>query len=279
MSHDIPDAALDHEVRRIMQLDDDRAMAEVTKMASNWIVEHSSDLEGSDGISGTRTIALAYRARLAAISDDKRWIGEVGYLALLRRILDHGQHRTDRTGTGTISMFGAQLRFDLREGFPLLSTKKVPFAPIVHEILLFLRGSTDINDIVRQIKTNPDSRRLVVSAWNVQFYVQGGCLDCQLCQRSADMALGVPFNIASYALLTEMVAEECGLIARYFIVTFGDAYVYLNHVDGVRKQLERTPLELPRLVLANKPVLEQTFDDVVLEGYQHHPPIRFEVSV
>jgi thymidylate synthase len=267
-------------------------------------------------------------------------IGELAYLGLLRRILNEGSRRSDRTGTGTISVFGAQLRFDLRRGFPLLTTKKVPFSSIVHELLWFLRGSTNVRDGLTQhtkiwdawadpdgdlgpiyghqwrnwggstsgwprgidqiaealktIKTNPDSRRIIVSAWNVsdvprmrlppchllfQFYVDAGHLDCQLYQRSADMALGVPFNVASYALLLAMFATECGLVPRYFVHTFGDAHVYLNHEDGIRQQLGRVPLPPPRLVLAQKPVLEQTFEDVSLEGYQHHPVIRFEVSV
>jgi thymidylate synthase len=279
--------------------------------------------------------------------------GEPAYLALLRHILDHGERRDDRTGTGTISIFGAQIRFDLRDGFPLLTTKKVPFGSIVRELLWFLRGSTNVHDDLTQhtqiwdawadargdlgpiyghqwrrwgaphdvareasapptlgdlyqkgvdqiseaiatIKTNPDSRRIIVSAWNVadvprmqlppchllfQFYVQRGYLDCQLYQRSADMALGVPFNIASYALLLSMVATECRLVPRYFVHTFGDAHVYLNHVDGIRLQLDREPLAPPRLRLADKPVLAQTFEDVALEGYQHHPAIKFEVAV
>jgi thymidylate synthase len=249
-------------------------------------------------------------------------------------------------------VFGAQLRFDLRRGFPLLTTKRVPFSSIVRELLWFLRGSTNIHDGLTQhakiwdawadedgdlgpiyghqwrhwgadhaerkaylrrqgascipqgidqiaqaietIKKNPDSRRIIVSAWNTadvpkmrlppchllfQFNVQGGHLDCQLYQRSGDMALGVPFNIASYALLTAMVARECGLTARHFIHTFGDAHVYLNHVDGLRLQLERKPLPPPRLVLADRAVLAQTFENISLEDYHSHPAIRFEVSI
>jgi thymidylate synthase len=260
------------------------------------------------------------------------------YLDLLRHVLEHGERRTDRTGTGTISLFGAQSRYDLREGFPLVTTKKVLFPAVVRELVWFLRGSTNVNDDLTQhtpiwdawadpdgelgpiyghqwrswggrgdapgidqiseaiatIKRDPTSRRILVSAWNVadlpamrlppchalfQFYVQGGALDCQLYQRSADLALGVPFNIASYALLTEMIARECKLTARYFIHTLGDAHIYLNHVEGVKQQLERTPYPLPRLVLADKPVLEQRFEDVALEGYQHHPFIKFPVAV
>jgi thymidylate synthase len=260
------------------------------------------------------------------------------YLDLLRHVLEHGERRTDRTGTGTIAVFGAQIRYDLREGFPLVTTKKVLFPAVVRELLWFLRGSTNIHDDltehtpiwdawadasgelgpiyghqwrrwgargdtdgidqIRQaidtIKRDPSSRRIIVSAWNVadipdmklppchalfQFYVHAGQLDCQLYQRSADLALGVPFNIASYALLTAMIARECGLVARYFVHTFGDAHIYLNHVEGVKLQLSRTPFALPRLVLADKPVLEQRYDDIALEDYRHHPFIKFPVAV
>ncbi len=273
------------------------------------------------------------------------------YLDLLRHVLDHGERRTDRTGTGTIAVFGAQTRYDLREGFPLVTTKKVLFPAVVRELLWFLRGSTNIHDDLTQhtpiwdawadadgelgpiyghqwrhwgapaggpgiersetggrapggidqitgaietIKRDPSSRRIIVSAWNVadlpdmrlppchalfQFYVHDRQLDCQLYQRSADLALGVPFNIASYALLTAMIAQECRLSPRYFIHTLGDAHIYLNHVEGVKLQLERRPFPLPRLVLADKPVLEQRFEDIALEGYQHHPFIKFPVAV
>ncbi|HET7500049.1 MAG TPA: thymidylate synthase [Kofleriaceae bacterium] len=263
------------------------------------------------------------------------------YLDLLGHVLAHGERRADRTGTGTISLFGAQVRYDLRDGFPLVTTKKVLFPAVVRELLWFLRGSTNIHDELTQhtpiwdawadstgdlgpiyghqwrhwggtpgdpdqpgidqiseaiatIKRDPSSRRIMVSAWNVtdlphmrlppchalfQFHVHDGHLDCQLYQRSADLALGVPFNIASYALLTEMIARECRLVARYFIHTFGDAHIYLNHVEGVKLQLAREPLPLPRLVLADKPVLEQRFADIALEGYQHHPFIKFPVAV
>jgi thymidylate synthase len=293
-------------------------------------------------------------------------------------------------------VFGAQIRFDLRRGFPLLTTKRVLFGSVVRELLWFLHGSTNVRDSLTQhtkiwdawadedgdlgpiyghqwrhwgadheprsrlaseeqqrrrdewcllspeeqqrrsspdtgeqqrrsspdtgeqqrrsspdagdiprgidqitqaletLKKNPDSRRIIVCAWNVadvpkmrlppchllfQFSAQGGHLDCQLYQRSADMALGVPFNIASYALLTSMVAQECQLTPRHFIHTFGDAHVYLNHVEGLRIQLAREALLPPRLVLADKPILAQTFKDIALEGYNAHPPIRFEVSV
>lgn len=265
------------------------------------------------------------------------------YLDLLRHILDTGERRTNRTGVDTLAVFGAQVRYDLREGFPLLTTKKMVFPAVVHELLWFLRGSTNVRDgltehtpiwdawagadgdlgpiyghqwrhwggarglnggshhgidqisqVIEQIKMNPDSRRLIVSAWNVadlpdmklppchalfQFNVVQGHLDCQLYQRSADMALGVPFNIASYALLISMVARECRLVPRHFVHTFGDVHIYVNHVDGVRTQLDREPLPLPRLVLSDKPVLEQRFEDVALEGYRHHVFIKFPVAV
>jgi thymidylate synthase len=256
------------------------------------------------------------------------------YLDLLRTVLADGERRTDRTGTGTISLFGAQTRYDLREGFPLVTTKKVLFPAVVRELLWFLRGSTNINDDLHQhtpiwdawaddngelgpiygyqwrnwggtgidqitdaietIKRDPTSRRIIVSAWNVAdlprmklppchaffpFYVAGDFLDVQLYQRSADLALGVPFNIASYALLLEMVAKETGKRARHFVHTLGDAHIYSNHVEGVKQQLEREPLPLPTLRLADKPVLEQRFEDIVLENYQHHPFIKFPVAV
>ena len=262
------------------------------------------------------------------------------YLDLLRHVLDHGERRTDRTGTGTISVFGAQTRYDLRDGFPLVTTKKLLFPAVVRELLWFLRGSTNIHDDLTQhtpiwdawadaegelgpiyghqwrhwggtdpatdpgidqiseaiatIKRDPSSRRIIVSAWNVadlpamklppchalfQFYVQAGHLDCQLYQRSADLALGVPFNIASYALLMAMIAQECRLVPRSFVHTLGDAHIYLNHVEGVKLQLERTPFALPRLVLADKPVLAQRYEDIALEGYQHHPFIKLPVAV
>jgi len=259
------------------------------------------------------------------------------YLDLLQHVLDRGERRTDRTGTGTLSVFGAQSRYDLREGFPLVTTKKVLFPAVVRELLWFLRGSTNIHDDLHQhtpiwdawadengdlgpiygyqwrhwpttdgegvdqisgaiemIKNDPTSRRIIVSAWNVsdlpkmrlppchaffQFYVQDDWLDCQLYQRSADLALGVPFNIASYALLMSMVAQECGKKPRYFVHTFGDAHIYLNHVEGVKIQLAREPKPLPRLVLADKNTLDMTFDDISLENYEHHPFIKFAVAV
>ena len=256
------------------------------------------------------------------------------YLELVKHVLDHGRERKDRTGTGTLSIFGAQVRYDLRDGFPLLTTKKVLFAAVVRELLWFLRGSTNINDDLTQhtpiwdawadadgelgpiyghqwrnwggsgidqiqaaidlIKTDPSSRRIIVSAWNVadvpemalppchalfQFYVADGHLDCQLYQRSADLALGVPFNIASYALLTHLVAAECGLKAGEFIHTMGDAHIYVNHVEGLRRQLQREPKPLPKLVLAPVPIDKIRFEDIGLAGYDHHPFIKFEVAV
>ena len=267
------------------------------------------------------------------------------YLDLVQHVLEHGEQRTDRTGTGTLSVFGMQSRYDLRDGFPLLTTKKVLFPAVVRELLWFLRGSTNINDdlhehtpiwdawadengnlgpiygfqwrhwgaqldpvtgaitgngvdqitqVIETIKRDPGSRRIIVSAWNVadipkmklppchalfQFYVANGHLDCQLYQRSADIALGVPFNIASYALLMAMIANECELVPRYFVHTMGDAHIYLNHVEGLRTQLARTPTALPKLVLAKKPTLELTFEDIVLENYQHQAFIRFPIAV
>lgn len=260
------------------------------------------------------------------------------YLDLVRQILDRGEERDDRTGTGTLSLFGLSARYDLREGFPLVTTKKVLFAAVVRELLWFLRGATNINDDLTQhtpiwdawaapdgelgpiyghqwrkwptsdggvidqiqraidlIKNDPGSRRILVSAWNVadldrmalppchtlfQFYVQGGRLDCQLYQRSADMALGVPFNVASYALLTHMVANECDLVPGYLIHVLGDAHVYGNHVAGLREQLSRAPHPLPSLHLPRgKKVDEIVFADVELRGYVHHPFIKFEVAV
>jgi thymidylate synthase len=256
------------------------------------------------------------------------------YLDLVQQVLDHGDRRSDRTGTGTLSLFGAQSRYDLRDGFPLVTTKKVLFPAVVRELVWFLRGATNINDDLTQhtpiwdawadpsgelgpiygyqwrnwgglgidqisdaialVKRDPDSRRNIVSAWNVadlprmklppchaffQLYASGEWLDLQLYQRSADLALGVPFNIASYALLLAMIAQETGKRPRYFVHTMGDAHVYLNHVEGLKVQLARAPLPLPRLVLADKPVLAMTFEDVALDGYQHHPFIRFPVAV
>jgi thymidylate synthase len=259
---------------------------------------------------------------------------EQGYLDLVRNILEHGDRREDRTGTGTRSIFGAQLRFDLREGFPLLTTKKVLFGAVVRELLWFLRGSTNIHDDLAEhtpiwnawadergelgpiygyqwrnwngegidqiqgaidlIRRDPSSRRILVSAWNVsdlgkmalppchtlfQLYVAGKRLDLQLYQRSADMALGVPFNIASYALLLTLIANECKLEPGYFVHTFGDAHIYSDHVEGLERQLAREPYPLPQVRVAEKPLAEIAFEDIELLNYRHHPFIKFPVAV
>ena len=261
------------------------------------------------------------------------------YLDLLRHVLDHGTPKSDRTGTGTISIFGAQLRFDLNAGFPLLTTKKVHLKSIIHELLWFLKGDTNvkylkdngvsiwnewakadgelgpvygyqwrswpapdgrhidqISQVIDMLKKNPDSRRLIVSAWNVadldkmalmpchaffQFYVANGKLSCQLYQRSADMFLGVPFNIASYALLTLMVAQVCDLKPGEFIHTFGDTHVYLNHMEQVTEQLSRAPRALPTMKLnpAVKSIFDFKYEDFTLAGYDPHPPIKAPVAV
>lgn len=261
------------------------------------------------------------------------------YLDLLDRILNEGTRKDDRTGTGTLSLFGQQMRFNLGEGFPLVTTKRVHLKSVVHELLWFLRGDTNIaylrengvtiwdewadekGDlgpvygkqwrsfagangetvdqiawVLNEIKHNPDSRRLVVSAWNpvdipkmalapchclFQFYVADGKLSCQLYQRSADVFLGVPFNIASYSLLTELIAHVCGLKAGEFVITFGDVHLYLNHTEQARTQLEREPLALPRLVI-NKDLtdlFEVRAEDILFEGYNPHPAIKAPVAV
>ncbi|HZZ93049.1 MAG TPA: thymidylate synthase [Usitatibacter sp.] len=261
------------------------------------------------------------------------------YLDLLRHVLEHGSRKDDRTGTGTLSVFGYQMRFDLSERFPLLTTKKVHTRSVIHELLWFLQGSTNVKylqdngvtiwdewaddqgelgpvygaqwrawkaadgrsidqlrDVVEQIRRNPDSRRLVVSAWNpgdlprmalapchalFQFYVADGRLSCQLYQRSADVFLGVPFNIASYALLTLMVAQVCGLEPGEFIHTLGDAHLYLNHLEQARLQLERTPRPLPvmRLNPGVKDLFAFRYEDFTLEGYDPAPAIRAPIAV
>lgn len=263
------------------------------------------------------------------------------YLSLVQEILEKGEKKEDRTGTGTLSIFGMQRKYDLRDGFPLLTTKKVLFKGVLRELLWFLRGSTNINDDLTQhtpiwdawadedgelgpiygkqwrrwnavngrgehieidqiknaidlIKNNPDSRRIIVNAWNVgeleqmalppchmffQFYVVNGRLDCQLYQRSADVALGVPYNIASYATLMQMVAQECNLEPGIFTHTMGDAHIYLNHVEGLKKQLERTPKSLPKLQIAKKSFNELTYEDFEIIGYEHDPFIKFKVAV
>ena len=261
------------------------------------------------------------------------------YLHLMQHILDHGVRKSDRTGTGTLSIFGPQLRFDLARGFPLLTTKKVHLKSIVYELLWFLQGDTNvrylrehgvtiwdewadadgelgpvygyqwrswptpdgghidqITQVLQELRRNPDSRRLIVSAWNVadipkmklapchaffQFYVADGRLSCQLYQRSADLFLGVPFNIASYALLTLMVAQVCGLQPGEFVHTFGDTHLYLNHLEQAREQLQRDPRPLPVMRL-NPAVLDLfafRYEDFVLEGYNPHPAIKAPVAV
>lgn len=261
------------------------------------------------------------------------------YLDLLQYILDRGQQKGDRTGTGTLSVFGYQMRFDLQDGFPLLTTKKLHLRSIIYELLWFLRGETNvqylqdhgvriwnewadengelgpvygaqwrtwtvadggtvdqISAIIEQIKSNPDSRRLIVSAWNVgeldnmalppchalfQFYVLDGRLSCQLYQRSADVFLGVPFNIASYSLLTMMVAQACQLQAGEFVHTFGDAHLYLNHIEQARLQLTRQPYPKPRMVINPdvRSIFDFKYEDFELVDYQSHPHIRAEISV
>lgn len=261
------------------------------------------------------------------------------YLQLMREVRERGIAKDDRTGTGTLSVFGYQMRFDLSAGFPAVTTKKLHFRSIIHELLWFLRGETNtrylsengvsiwdewadengelgpvygyqwrswptpdgghidqIERLVEQLKTNPDSRRMIVSAWNVadldrmalqpchalfQFHVAKGRLSCQLYQRSADIFLGVPFNIASYALLTHMLAEQCGFELGEFIWTGGDCHLYRNHFEQVDTQLAREPLPLPRLKLHRKPasIFEYQFEDFEIAGYQSHPAIKAPVAV
>ena len=271
------------------------------------------------------------------------------YLDLVKHILEHGQQKGDRTGTGTKSVFGYQMRFDLNEGFPLVTTKKIHIKSVVHELLWFIKGETNIaylkengvriwdewadadgnlgpvyghqwrnwnsegidqiQELIDTLKTNPNSRRMLVSAWNpsvlpdttvsfaenvangkaalppchafFQFYVADGKLSCQLYQRSADVFLGVPFNIASYALLTHMVAQVVGLQVGDFVHTFGDAHLYNNHFEQVELQLSREPKKLPRLILNPeiKNIFDFTYEDITIEGYDPHPLIKGQVSV
>lgn len=268
------------------------------------------------------------------------------YQDLVREVLENGEYREDRTGTGTYSVFGVQKKYDLREGYPLVTVKKTVFKSVIYELLWFLKGATNINEglkphtsiwdpwakedgdlgpiygyqwrkwekftlnessgkyekghidqiakTIEMIKNNPDSRRIIVSAWNVadldrmalqpchtlfQFYVINGRLDCQLYQRSADIALGVPFNIASYAALMIMMAQECDLVPGIFTHTIGDAHIYKNHVEGMKEILNRTPHKLPELKLAKKPFDQIEFEDFELIGYTHEPFIKFPIAV
>ncbi|MEQ1741319.1 MAG: thymidylate synthase [Candidatus Nitrotoga sp.] len=261
------------------------------------------------------------------------------YLYLMKHVLNHGTKKSDRTGTGTVSIFGYQMRFNLAEGFPLVTTKKCHLKSIIHELLWFLQGDTNIrylkengvkiwdewadedgnlgpvygkqwrswttsggltidqiSNVIEQIKCNPDSRRLIVSAWNVgeldqmalapchvlfQFYVSDGKLSCQLYQRSADIFLGVPFNIASYALLTLMMAQACGLKPGDFVHTFGDAHLYLNHLEQAELQLSREPRSLPVMHINPdvKNIFDFKFEDFTLDGYDPHPAIKAAVAV
>ena len=261
------------------------------------------------------------------------------YLDLMRHVYEHGTDKTDRTGTGTRSVFGHQMRFDLTEGFPLVTTKKCHLKSIIYELLWFIQGNTNNNwlkargvtiwnewaredgelgpiyghqwrswndgkggeidqlaQVIEQLKNSPDSRRIIISAWNVadipnmalppchaffQFYVANDELSCQLYQRSADIFLGVPFNIASYALLTYMIAQQTDLVAKEFIWTGGDCHLYNNHFTQVQTQLAREPLPLPQLVIKRKPdsIFDYAFEDFEIVNYQHHEAIRAQVAV
>lgn len=287
-----------------------------------------------------RKVPLAFRCSYLLQKIKPNETGKMQqYHTLIRHVLEKGTPKEDRTGTGTISVFGYQMRFDLSEGFPLVTTKKLHLKSIIHELLWFLKGDTNIeylkkngvriwdewadeegnlgpvygaqwrswrsaqgreidqiSELVKQIKTNPDSRRLLVSAWNVgdlpdmalppchilfQFYVANGRLSCQLYQRSADIFLGVPFNIASYALLTLMIAQVCDLRPGEFIHTFGDAHIYSNHLDQVKLQISRSPRPLPVMKINPniKNIFDFTYDDFILEGYDPHPHIKGKVAV
>ena len=261
------------------------------------------------------------------------------YLDLMKHVLENGNKKEDRTGTGTLSVFGYQMRFDLADGFPIVTTKKLHLKSIIYELLWFLRGDTNIkylnehgvniwnewadangelgpvygaqwrswktsdgraidqiSQVIDQIRTNPDSRRLIVTAWNVgelskmalppchllfQFYITGGKLSCQMYQRSADIFLGLPFNIASYALLTMMVAQVCDLESGDFVLTLGDAHLYSNHFEQARQQLTREPLALPQMKInpSARSIFEFDYDDFELVGYEAHPHIKAEVAV
>lgn len=261
------------------------------------------------------------------------------YLDLIKHVLDNGIKKEDRTGTGTLGIFGSQMRFDLSEGFPLLTTKKMHLKSIIHELLWFISGDTNISylkengvriwnewadengdlgpvyghqwrhwkgadhkeidqlyQVMQEIKNNPNSRRLIVSSWNpsdipdmalppchcfYQFYVADGKLSCMLYQRSCDVFLGVPFNIASYALLTMMIAQACGLECGELVHTLGDTHIYLNHIDQVKLQITREPMPLPAMKLNPnvKSIEDFKYEDFMLEGYQSHPAIKGEISV
>ncbi|MDX1403483.1 MAG: thymidylate synthase [Woeseiaceae bacterium] len=261
------------------------------------------------------------------------------YLAMMRHVRDHGARKEDRTGTGTLSVFGYQMRFDLSQGFPLVTTKKLHLRSIIHELLWFLKGESNIrylkdngvsiwdewadedgelgpiygvqwrnwptpsgeavdqiSEVVERLKKDPDSRRLLVSAWNAadidrmaippchtmfQFYVADGKLSCQLYQRSADIFLGVPFNIASYALLTHMLAQQCDYKVGDFVWTGGDCHLYLNHLEQVEEQLSRKPLPLPRLAIKRRPesIFDYRFEDFEILNYEFHPHIKAKVAV
>lgn len=261
------------------------------------------------------------------------------YLDYLRHVLNNGVKKTDRTGTGTLSVFGYQMRFDLQQGFPLVTTKKVHVKSIIHELLWFLSGDTNIkylkehgvsiwdewadeqgnlgsvygkqwrawqtadgrtidqiSELIHQIKTTPDSRRLIINAWNVgeldkmalppchaffQFYVANGRLSCMLTQRSVDSFLGLPFNIASYAILTHMVAQQCNLEVGEFVWSGGDCHIYLNHLDQVNEQLQRKPYPLPQLIIKRKPdsIFDYRYEDFEIVNYQAHPAIKAPIAV
>jgi len=280
---------------------------------------------------GSASVALCYTGSIEAM--------DTPYEDLLRDTLEHGTHKSDRTGTGTTSVFGRQIRYDLSKGFPLITTKRVHFKSIAYELLWFLRGESNVgwlrdhgvtiwdewadadgelgpvygvqwrswptpsgdvidqvSDVIEQIRVNPDSRRLIVSAWNpadipnmalapchalFQFYVADGKLSCQLYQRSADMFLGVPFNIASYALLTHLVAAQAGLEVGDFVWTGGDCHIYDNHLEQVTEQLTREAYALPKLVIRRDrdSIFDYEFEDFAIEEYQHHPAIRGAVAV
>lgn len=280
------------------------------------------------------------RMHIFQVSNRIGWITPMKqYLNLCKHVLEYGAKKEDRTGTGTYSIFGYQMRFDLQKGFPLLTTKKLHMKSIIHELLWMLNGDTNvrylqengvriwnewaddngnlgpvyghqwrswpaqngetidqITNVINQIKTNPDSRRLIVNAWNVaeienmalppchcffQFYVADGRLSCQLYQRSADIFLGVPFNIASYALLTMMIAQVCGLEPGEFVHTLGDAHIYMNHIEQVKLQLTREPKDLPKMLINPevKDIFNFTFTDFELHDYNPHPHIKGVVSV